>query len=221
MGVDGYFLWIQHEVIKKSISKDWKNADPNATKIINQETYLITHGWTSSFLFVSQLSVRWWCPHHYFLPMFFLMFLRGHQIQKVISGIYKLSCPYVFWTTIFFSCLLFFFSFPFHNFHSIHHKTWGEKRGDSCRWDFGSRNTYHYSCCVSSFAIWGSKVLCEYEFHLWQAGGETTSAPKRRWAARDWSSQNPFANRNQKGCRKEPLLFLSSFRHLPYGMKWT
>lgn len=100
--------------LKSQSAKISKSADPNATKVIKQETYLITHGWTSSFLFVSQLSGILMVS-----PLFFLTCALPHVPQKASNSKrqHQVSINSLFLVLTFSGLQYFFylaFFFPFH-----------------------------------------------------------------------------------------------------------
>lgn len=121
--------------LKSQSAKTEKSVDPNATKIIKQETSLVTHGWTSSFLFVSQLSGTLMVS-----PSFFFFYLcsspcspEGIKFKRATSAIHKnlFSLSLLFLDYNIFSLLLFFFFFLFHfpqfSFHPPQEVRWEER----------------------------------------------------------------------------------------------
>lgn len=140
-----------------------KSADLSATIIIIKQK-IKTHNWILSFLIVSELSgtVTVSSP-------FLLTYDHPYDLQKALNSkktkpwtIFSLSLFFLnnnIFSILSFFIYLFIFFFTSHSFHSLCHTEWGEQRGDSCGWGFGSQKALHNTCSVSSFPMEGSKVL--------------------------------------------------------------
>lgn len=182
--------------LKSQSAKAEKSVDPNATKIIKQETSLVTHAWTSSFLFVSQLSgTLMVSPSFFFYLCSSPWSPEGIKFKRATSAIHKISfpCPYFFWTAIFFLPCFFFFPISLSTI-SIPSTTRSEvRREGTAVGEILVAGTHTITIAVSAvFAVWGSKVLCEHEVHLWPAGVETTSEVKKKVSCKGLVFTKPF-----------------------------
>lgn len=163
--------------------------------------------------------VHWWCPHHFFLPILFLMFPRRQQIQKGNIS-YPQTVLSILWTTIFFlSCfLLFLFHFRWFSFLPPKEVGWKERAQLRVRLVTG---THTIAITVSAVLPYeAARYFVSMSSTCDQLEYSPPQRSKRRWTATDWCSKNHFVNGDQEGWGKQ--LFLSSFRYPPYSiMKWT